>query len=99
MEYKGITFDVTKRENHSAFPRPRGQNDWTWEARVVGEVLTATLIATTKPELIECVIRFIDNKGFSTEHLIGHSDVKSEAPWPQSIGAATIHGRVEKEVN
>jgi hypothetical protein len=70
MEYKGITFEVRKRENHFALPRPRGQNPWTWEARVFGEVLTATLVATTQPEVIECVIRFIDNKGFSAEDLI-----------------------------
>ena len=75
MEYKGITFEVTKRENHFALLRPRGQNACTWEARVFGEVLTATLIATSEPEVIECVIRFIDNKGFSAEDLVDPSDV------------------------
>ena len=76
MIYKGITFEVTKRDHQFVFPRPRGQNAWTWEARVFGEVLTATLIATTEHEVIECVIRFIDNKGFSTENLIDQSDIK-----------------------
>jgi hypothetical protein len=90
MEYKGITFEVTKRENHFALPRPRGQNAWTWEARVFGELLTATLIATTESEVIECVVRFIDNRGFSTEHLIERSEIEPKALSTESVGAGTI---------
>lgn len=45
MEDKGITFEVTKRENHFALPRPRGQNAWPWEARVFGELIAAKAFA------------------------------------------------------
>ena len=85
MIYKGVTFEVTKREHPSALPRPPGRNAWTWEARVFGEVLTATLIAKTEPEVIECVIRFIDNRGFSTEHLIDLSDISLKPPSTKSV--------------
>lgn len=90
MEYKGITFEVTKRQNRFALPRPGGQNAWTWEAGVFGEVLTATLMATSQPEVLECVIRFIDNKGFSTEHLIDRSEIKSKTFSTGFVRAGTI---------
>ncbi|MBV9107483.1 MAG: hypothetical protein JO313_15815 [Verrucomicrobia bacterium] len=96
MIYKGVRFEVTKTENPSALPRPHGQNAWTWKARVFGEVLTATLIAKTEPEVIESVIRFIDNNGFSAEHLIDSSDLTLKGASTKSVVVRTVRGNPEK---